>query len=352
MSFVDLDVHANLRIARLAPAICLLLGPLTLLAQQPPDSDASGLRAIYAQRETQASPGVRDTLAKLRARARSEHWTFQVGYTSALDTPLEQLTGVIPPSNLVALARAQNENAAAILLNEQFALRTQGTERRSCYDTLAVFDWRQHGGETPVENQKTCGSCWAFATAAAFESNYRINTGTTIDVSEQEILDCNGKYSCKGGWWAFEYIKKSGGITSAVMYPYTAVQGSCQQKPKMYIEDTYGFVQKDGLTPSIDEIKDALCSHGPIVAAVRATDAFRAYVAGVFNEHAKECTGTPDGSCINHVVTIVGWDDRKNAWIIKNSWKTSWGVRGYMYIGYDSNNIGFMAAWVETLPPQ
>ncbi len=334
---------------RLGLTILQFFSASVVLAQVPPNQSGS-LPALYAQREAEASASVRAKLVTLRQRAGREDWTFRVGYTKPLDLPVELLTGALQPENLAELALAQNVRANEVLKNTQFALRIEGTQRNACYSTASAFDWRQHGGETPIEDQKTCGSCWAFATAAAFESNYRINSGKTIDVSEQQILDCNVKWSCSGGWWAFDYIKSNGGITSAADYPYTAKKGPCQSKPKRYLEDTWGFVRNNGSTPTADEMKAALCSHGPIVVAVRATDAFVAYVDGVFNEHDAKCSGTKDGSCINHVVAITGWDQPTKSWIIKNSWGGGWGMNGYMRISSDSNNIGFMAAWIETLP--
>jgi len=332
-----------------------LLASIAISAQENANRQQPALPSSYAQREQQAPAQIRSKLATLRARSEKEHWTFRVGYTKALDVPLEKLVGVVPPSDLAVIASAQNERALPFLQGAQFALRLQGTQRNACQAGSTAFDWTKNGGETPVENQEGCGSCWAFASAAAFEANYRINSGKTIDVSEQQILDCDRQYSCKGGWWAFDYVKQANGLSSAALYPYTAVQGpACLQKQKLYLEDIFGFVRNNGSTPTPDEIKAALCSHGPIVVALRATDAFQAYVDGVFNEHDPACvisSTNRDGACINHAVAIVGWDDSKKAWIIKNSWDVTWGMKGYMYVSYDSNNIGFMAAWVETLPP-
>jgi cathepsin L len=57
---------------------------------------------------------------------------------------------------------------------------------------------------------------------------------------------------------------------------------------------------------------------------------FKAYASGVFNEHAS--------GAVNHGVTLIGWDDRRSAWLIKNSCGADWGEtcgfgseRGYMW---------------------
>jgi hypothetical protein len=73
--------------------------------------------------------------------------------------------------------------------------------------------------------------------------------------------------------------------------------------------------------------------------AVEVTNAFRAYTGGVFNE-----SSTGD---VNHGVTLIGWDDAKQAWRIKNSWGPGWGESGYMWIDYQSNSIGYGASWVQ-----
>ena len=55
---------------------------------------------------------------------------------------------------------------------------------------------------------------------------------------------------------------------------------------------------------------------------------------------------TPDAP-VDHAVVIVGWDDAKEAWIIKNSWGTEWGYDGFGWVQYDTQNIGVGATWVE-----
>lgn len=36
-----------------------------------------------------------------------------------------------------------------------------------------------------------------------------------------------------------------------------------------------------------------------------------------------------------HAVCLVGYDDTKSAFIVRNSWGTSWGMHGYFYMSYD-----------------
>ena len=53
---------------------------------------------------------------------------------------------------------------------------------------------------------------------------------------------------------------------------------------------------------------------------------------------------------INHVVMLIGWDDNKKAWLVKNSWGKDWGEDGFGWIAYGSNNIGLFAAWIQPSP--
>ena len=67
------------------------------------------------------------------------------------------------------------------------------------------FDWRNVDGKnyvSPVRNQGSCGSCYAFGTLAMFEARVRIlsnNTKTPV-FSPQDVVSCS-PYSqgCEGG---------------------------------------------------------------------------------------------------------------------------------------------------------
>jgi len=48
-------------------------------------------------------------------------------------------------------------------------------------------------------------------------------------------------------------------------------------------------------------------------------------------------------------VIIIGWDDIKGAWLVKNSWGTNWGKDGYCWIKYNVSDIGSFGIWMEPI---
>jgi cathepsin L len=300
-----------------------------------------GVQIIFAKREMQAQLQIRTLLQNLRQDISIRRLSFQVGYTTALDFKIAQITGAVVPPNFAQLVPQQNAAALQILK----ALKAP-TPVPACSPDASSFDWRQANGVTSVKDQGACGSCWAFGTVGAFEGSWRVFNGQVINASEQDILDCNPwGYSCEGGWWAFQQLIDSG-VASEACYPYTHIKGPCHSVARLYKAVAWAYVGTDQEIPSVAQMKRYLCTYGPLGVAVRVTPAFQAYTGGVFNEGAS--------GNINHAVTLIGWDDTKQAWLIKNSWGTGWGSAceygselGYMWIHYNSNSIGYAASWVR-----
>ena len=64
----------------------------------------------------------------------------------------------------------------------------------------ADIDWVSKGMVSPIKNQGQCGSCWAFTTAAQYESLFLKYTKTEYDLSEQHVLQCTLQSNCDGGF--------------------------------------------------------------------------------------------------------------------------------------------------------
>nr|ABG73218.1 cathepsin L 2 precursor [Diaprepes abbreviatus] len=212
-------------------------------------------------------------------------------------------------------------------------------------DLPTDIDWRQKGAVTPVKNQRNCGSCWSFSATGALEAQWFKKTNKLISLSEQQLVDCSGRYGnhgCHGGWmhWAFGYIKENGGIDTEQSYPYTAKDGRCAYKPG----NKAATVSQVIMVPrGENQLAAKVSSVGPISIAAEVSHKFQFYHSGVYDE--PQC-----GHSLNHAMLAVGYGSMggKNFWLVKNSWGTGWGDQGYIRMAKDKNNqcgIALMASY-------
>jgi cathepsin L len=278
-------------------------------------------------------------LRPLRRRIAARGWRFRVGWSKAMDVPRRRLARAVPPEGLADSMVRQNALADQRLreLGDRHLEPLPGAE-----PDASAFDWRAKGLVTPVRSQGNCGSCSAFATMATFESCWWIRNGAPIDGSEQHLVNCKPIDCEHGAWWSFDLLERTG-VPLEDLVPYEARPRPChEEQPTMYRAAVWGYVvaRDDGriLRPTVKVMKSALCRFGPLTVGVRVTDLFQAYSGGIYEDD--EPKGDPHGVC------IVGWDDGRGAWLLKNSWGTDWGEEGYMWIRYDVGDVGNSAVWV------
>lgn len=89
------------------------------------------------------------------------------------------------------------------------------------------MDWREMGFNTPPDNQKSCGSCYAFSIALSVEAQIYRRIGKIVGLSQQQIIDCSvsvGNHGCSGGSLrnTLRYLESCGGLMRDVDYPYTS----------------------------------------------------------------------------------------------------------------------------------
>jgi len=198
------------------------------------------------------------------------------------------------------------------------------------------FDWRYVSGGfvTPVRNQAQCGSCWAFAVTAALEAYTLIshNTpGMDLNLAEQVLVSCNGGGTCGGGWIgsASEYLRTTG-LPPETCFTYTASDSACVVGCANWQASAYkiaGWSYVNGGAPTVQAIKDALYTYGPLPTTMDVYYDFFSYWSGVYSY----ASGAYQGG---HAVLIVGYDDNNQCFIVKNSWGTGWGEAGFFRIAY------------------
>ena len=209
------------------------------------------------------------------------------------------------------------------------------------------LDWRNNGGNfvTPVRNQGGCGSCWAFATTGALESYnlIRNNTpGTDLNLSEQVMVSCgtSGGHDaggCGGGYiqYASDYIRNTG-LPLETCYPYTNPpnDGNCANacanwEPSAYKITKWSYAGYPyGTVATVEGLKAALTTYGPLVTTMDVYEDFYDYRSGVYSYVSGGYLG-------GHAVLLVGYDDPGQYFIVKNSWGTGyWGESGYFRIAY------------------
>lgn len=182
--------------------------------------------------------------------------------------------------------------------------------------------------EWPVRNQQTCSSCWAFSAIGSIEATYYKKTGTLLDLSEQQLVDCvYNRDGCGGGFMpnAYDYLKNNNGTINETLYPYVSRYGNCSASGKersVKLSSGNSYYQ---VAPDDASIKQKIIENGPLAATVDCNDYLK-YGGGVYSS-----TRT---FTMNHAGILCGWGTLNGTqyWILRNSWSSFWGLKGHIWL--------------------
>ncbi|XP_053497664.1 procathepsin L isoform X3 [Ictalurus furcatus] len=202
------------------------------------------------------------------------------------------------------------------------------------------LDWTEKGLVSPVQNQGMCGSCWAFSAAGALEAQMVKKMGRMVPLSAQNLVDCSvkeGNHGCKGGFMtkAFNYVIHNKGIDSDAFYPYQHKEGLCRYSP----QGRAGSCSSFQILPQVNEsvLLNTVALIGPVSVGINAKLAsFHRYRSGIYTDPL--C----DPRTVNHAVLVVGYgtEGGQDYWLVKNSWGTAWGEKGYVRMARNRNECG------------
>lgn len=198
------------------------------------------------------------------------------------------------------------------------------------------YDSRDLGIILPARDQGQSGCCWAFTATDVAQALFHKNGFESGYLAPQIYPNCAVGYldldTRSGG---NEYIAIStNALLKAPVYASKVGEFNVNDSdcPTYGKEDVAGYILSTSDLPENDQvaIKQAIMEYGSVISSI-------------FIDESKHYDGktvyayTPQGIpySTNHAVNIIGWDDTKAAWLVKNSWGPNWADKGTFWIGYN-----------------
>jgi len=210
---------------------------------------------------------------------------------------------------------------------------------------------------SPIEDQGHLGSCVGNGVVGALEFLQLRNGQPLNDLSRLFVYYnsrlMHGDQDKDEGTFiriAFGTLSSLGTCTEK-KWPYDTAKVFVRPSWGSYREayphkiDSYYSIGGTGQT-RIDFVKRALRAQHVVVFGMTVDQAYMDYRGGI--------VAMPGQTRMNsggHCQVIVGFDDNKQCWIVRNSWGTWWGDKGYAYVPYaylDASEANDF--WVPYLP--
>lgn len=228
------------------------------------------------------------------------------------------------------------------------------------------YNSASEGMVTSVKNQKSTNLCWAFSLASNLETSLLTRGLGYRDLSEEQLayfwanrvndplgntpndklIRTKSDYHGTGnGRVASFFLSTWSGMTNEEKVPF---QTSAVTWPDSLAYDTDAYMEDAVFSEyTVDRTKQLLMEYNSVSAMIYMDSNGRYYLADT------AASSYPKSGLVNHAVTIIGWDDNyskdnfpsasgvqnNGAWIVKNSYGSTWGDKGYFYLSYEDKSL-------------
>ena len=229
------------------------------------------------------------------------------------------------------------------------------------------FSWTDRGGVDwlmPVRNQAQCGSCAAFGITGLLEMRVKQDLDEPdldIDLSDSHCLTCSGG-DCDNGITFAQGLStimgeglpteecapygQGGPLGADLTYCDEGCDGVERGRVRLRSVERLDFAEETPLGDQVAAMKEAIAVSPLLVRLTVWPDLF-AYDGEVY----VNANTDPDAAVGFHALLLVGWDDARQAWFVRNSWGADWGLDGYLWLGWgaaESHSLIYQA--LETSP--
>lgn len=267
-----------------------------------------------------------------------------IGVTLAFEQNLlgadERAMGFRPPRRRIVVEQQPETTRAGTLL-----------AARPSSSLPSKWDSRDEGWVSSVKHQGEVGACWAFSACATIETQLLKAGRGEWDLSEKNMVNLHGFETGfnDGGnnYYALAYLLRWGGAVAETNDVYIGTKSKWTgSRPLISALRVQNVIWVPGRSSVSDNntLKKAIKDYGAVATSIYWGGSYES-TSNYYCNASKDC---------NHAITVVGWDDSypagnfktaptgNGAWLIKNSWGTGSGDKGYFHVSYYDRNFAML----------
>lgn len=244
-----------------------------------------------------------------------------------------------------------NYPANVVITEDGFKIGNEVFKTYKCQDTPLDVNYEAPKNQTlpssidlrkdfaAIKNQGGQGACSAFSLVSVIEYFLSKILNKKIDLSEAFVY-YNAR-SIKN-----ETDKDEGSnfsnIIQAIRDNGVCLEELCPYNPDVYNErptdEAYSEAESRKITEAknvkinVDDVKSALAQGFPVVISARAFDTYLTNANGVLRIPTDKELEEEEK---NHAMVVCGYTDKEGFFIVRNSWGTAFGDKGYCYLPYE-----------------